>query len=67
VLLVEFFAQGDLEKSLGYPLFVLADRDTVVQPKSQVDFISILALPLFEVMKDLIPGKRSGRFFFINP
>ena len=46
-LMQEFFAQGDQEKALGYPVSPLCDRLTTNIPESQVGFISYITKPAF--------------------
>eukprot|EP00929_Paragymnodinium_shiwhaense_P089005 TRINITY_DN49278_c0_g1_i2.p1 TRINITY_DN49278_c0_g1~~TRINITY_DN49278_c0_g1_i2.p1 ORF type:complete len:886 (+),score=216.87 TRINITY_DN49278_c0_g1_i2:176-2833(+) len=46
-LLDEFFAQGDLEKSLGIPVQFLNDRDKLNRPNSQIGFIEFMIAPFF--------------------
>ncbi|KAL1915937.1 uncharacterized protein VTP21DRAFT_6325 [Calcarisporiella thermophila] len=55
VLIEEFTCQGDLEKELHLPVLYMNDRDKVTAADSQIGFISNLALPLFEVVANLIP------------
>lgn len=45
----EFFLQGDEEKRLGLPCSPLTDRDTVSVSKSQMGFIDIIVVPMFEL------------------
>ena len=51
----EFFAQGDIEKSLGMDISPLCDRHSVDLPKSQIDYINYVILPSFIVLQSLIP------------
>merc|ERR1712113_236560 len=44
-VLGEFFLQGDKEKSLGIPVQMLNNRDTVNKPSSQVAFIEFFVYP----------------------
>lgn len=46
-VLEEFFSQGDRERALGHPISPLCDRNLVDKPKSQVDFIDFIVLPMF--------------------
>ena len=55
MLFIEFFDQGDVEKSKGLPVSLLCDRDTTFIPKTQVGFINFIVIPQFELMKSLIP------------
>lgn len=46
----EFFAQGDLETSLGMPISANCDRQTVNVAESQVGFIRFVVEPAYEVL-----------------
>ncbi|XP_053668961.1 high affinity cGMP-specific 3',5'-cyclic phosphodiesterase 9A [Anopheles marshallii] len=54
-LLQEFFAQSAAEKSEGLPVTPFMDPDKVSKPGSQVRFIGLVLLPLFEALGDLLP------------
>lgn len=54
-LLQEFFAQSALEKSEGLPVTPFMDPDKVSKPGSQVRFIGLVLLPLFEALGQLLP------------
>ncbi|XP_055854234.1 high affinity cGMP-specific 3',5'-cyclic phosphodiesterase 9A isoform X1 [Episyrphus balteatus] len=54
-LLQEFFAQSAAEKSEGLPVTPFMDPDKVSKPGSQVRFIGLVLLPLFEALGDLVP------------
>ncbi|XP_006610890.1 high affinity cGMP-specific 3',5'-cyclic phosphodiesterase 9A [Apis dorsata] len=52
-LLQEFFKQSDAEKLEGLPVTPFMDRDKVTKPSSQVSFIGLVLLPLFEALGEL--------------
>lgn len=54
-LLQEFFAQSAAEKSEGLPVTPFMDPDKVSKPGSQVRFIGLVLLPLFEALGQLLP------------
>ncbi|KAI9590764.1 hypothetical protein GQX74_008931 [Glossina fuscipes] len=54
-LLQEFFAQSAAEKSEGLPVTPFMDPDKISKPGSQVRFIGLVLLPLFEALGDLVP------------
>lgn len=54
-LLQEFFAQSAAEKSEGLPITPFMDPDKVSKPGSQVRFIGLVLLPLFEALGQLLP------------
>uniref|UniRef100_A0A2M3ZYU2 Phosphodiesterase n=1 Tax=Anopheles triannulatus TaxID=58253 RepID=A0A2M3ZYU2_9DIPT len=54
-LLLEFFAQSAAEKSEGLPVTPFMDPDKVSKPGSQVRFIGLVLLPLFEALGELLP------------
>ncbi|KOC64183.1 High affinity cGMP-specific 3',5'-cyclic phosphodiesterase 9A [Habropoda laboriosa] len=58
-LLQEFFKQSDAEKSEGLPVTPFMDRDKVTKPSSQVSFIGLVLLPLFEALGELLPELQS--------
>ncbi len=43
----EFFSQGDLEKAMGNKPQVMMDRERAYIPKLQIEFIDIIALPVY--------------------
>jgi 3',5'-cyclic-nucleotide phosphodiesterase len=49
LLMEEFFKQGDMEKSRGYPISMYCDRSNTNIGKSQAGFLRNICLPLFEV------------------
>jgi hypothetical protein len=51
----EFFAQGDQEKSLGIPVQMLNDRSKVSIPHSQIGYIEFLMAPLVQAQVSLFP------------
>ncbi|XP_076164165.1 phosphodiesterase 9 [Ptiloglossa arizonensis] len=53
-LLQEFFKQSDAEKLEGLPVTPFMDRDKVTKPSSQVSFIGLVLLPLFEALGELL-------------
>merc|ERR1719191_2682212 len=55
LVLDEFFAQGDQEKSLGIPVQMLNDRDKVNKPNSQIGFLDFMVAPLISVMIRIMP------------
>ncbi|XP_058445968.1 high affinity cGMP-specific 3',5'-cyclic phosphodiesterase 9A isoform X2 [Malaya genurostris] len=54
-LLQEFFAQSAAEKSEGLPVTPFMDPDKVSKPGSEVRFIGLVLLPLFEALGELLP------------
>lgn len=54
-LLQEFFAQSAAEKLEGLPVTPFMDPDKVSKPGSQVRFIGLVLLPLFESLGELLP------------
>ena len=56
LLFTEFFAQGDREKKLGYPVASFMDRDVSIPEKAQSAFITNIVLPLYTVLGDLTPN-----------
>jgi len=50
LVMEEFFLQGDLEKKKGLPVSFLCDRYTTNIPKSQIAFISNIAMPNFKIL-----------------
>ncbi|CRK90132.1 CLUMA_CG003849, isoform A [Clunio marinus] len=54
-LLQEFFAQSAAEKMEGLPVTPFMDPDKVSKPGSQVRFIGLVLLPLFEALGELLP------------
>ncbi|EPB72032.1 3'5'-cyclic nucleotide phosphodiesterase [Ancylostoma ceylanicum] len=55
----EFFSQGDLEKQMGASPMEMMDRDRAAVPKIQLDFMDTVALPVFEMVAELVPEGRS--------
>ncbi|XP_043249700.1 cAMP-specific 3',5'-cyclic phosphodiesterase 4D [Colletes gigas] len=58
-LLQEFFKQSDMEKLEGLPVTPFMDRDKVTKPSSQVSFIGLVLIPLFEALGELLPELQS--------
>ncbi|KAI8054489.1 hypothetical protein BDF22DRAFT_619086 [Syncephalis plumigaleata] len=54
-LLREFAMQSELEKKMGVPVSMPVDDSPVAQAKSQIDFISALAMPLFAAVSQVFP------------
>ena len=51
----EFFAQGDLKKSLDLVPSILYDRETTYVNKSQNGFISFIVKPSFDLLVKVLP------------
>jgi len=51
----EFFAQGDLEKSMGLAVSPFCDRDVVSAPKMQLSFALVICYPLVSAWCALYP------------
>lgn len=47
LLFIEFFHQGDLERSRGTPISYLMDRLSVNIAKSQIGFLDVIIAPSF--------------------
>jgi len=56
-LLQEFWAQGDEERSLGFPISPLCDRESGMETiaKGQLGFVNFLILPFYKTITNLIP------------
>jgi len=52
----EMFRQGDLEKSRGYPVSPLMDRDKDGIAKSQTGFLDAIVLPLYSSFAAVVPN-----------
>ncbi|XP_078683498.1 cGMP-dependent 3',5'-cyclic phosphodiesterase-like isoform X5 [Branchiostoma floridae x Branchiostoma belcheri] len=52
----EFFRQGDLEKSMGYRPHEMMDREKAFIPDLQISFLENIAMPLYRILGDLLPG-----------
>lgn len=63
-LFQEFFAQSAAEKSEGLPVTPFMDPDKVSKPGSQVRFIGLVLLPLFEALGDVLPELND---FIVHP
>ncbi|OHT14644.1 3'5'-cyclic nucleotide phosphodiesterase family protein [Tritrichomonas foetus] len=56
ILNLEFFRQGDLEKSTGIGLTSpLNDRENSDKPKSQIGFYNFICLPLYSIVARIFP------------
>jgi hypothetical protein len=53
--MAEFFAQGDEEAELGFPISPNCDRNETRTPDSQVGFIKFVVEPAYEVLGQFIP------------
>jgi len=52
----EFFAQGDAEKELKLSISPFMDRsNSAPLPKTQTGFIDFIVLPLYNVLRKLLP------------
>ena len=58
LMLAEFHAQGDEEKALGMKVSPLCCRETADVPRSQVNFIKIVLLPLYEAWATYAPAAK---------
>lgn len=56
-IMKEFFAQGDAERTLGLPISMNCDRESVNVNKCQVGFITFLVSPIWKGIAQLIPAK----------
>jgi hypothetical protein len=54
LVLEEFFAQGDLEKSKGIPVSMFCDRENTNINKSQAGFIKNIVLSLYETLNFIV-------------
>ncbi|GAX85340.1 hypothetical protein CEUSTIGMA_g12757.t1 [Chlamydomonas eustigma] len=52
----EMFLQGDLERSRGYPISPLMDRNQIGITRSQVGFFNVIVLPLFKGLASVLPS-----------
>ena len=55
LLHVEFFAQGDLERELNFPISQLFDRHTTNIAKSQIGFFNFIIRPSFQLLSKVCP------------
>lgn len=55
LIFIEFFKQGDLEKSKDLQVSLLCDRNNTNVNKSQIGFISFIVQPTFEALYNVIP------------
>lgn len=56
-IMKEFFAQGDAERTLGLPISMNCDRESVNVNKCQVGFITFLVSPIWKGIAQLIPAQ----------
>ena len=56
LLFMEFFMQGDQEKSMGMPPSMLCDRVTTNIAKAQVGFIDFFIKPPFNSLSKVLVG-----------
>jgi hypothetical protein len=57
-LILEFFAQGDMERSQTLPPSPNTDRLTTDQPTINLNFIDFIVAPLFVAVRGLLPTTR---------
>ena len=55
LIFMEFFKQGDLEKSQGLPISLLCDRTTTNIDKSQIGFMNFVVIQTFDCLIYAIP------------
>jgi cAMP-specific phosphodiesterase 4 len=55
----EFFRQGDAEKACGLPVTPLFDRSKPGVIKSQLAFMDIVAVPLYQAMAQAFPSTQA--------
>ena len=55
LLYVEFFAQGDLERSHNFPISYLMDRHTTNIAKSQIGFFDFIIKPSYQLFVQFCP------------
>ncbi|XP_067009440.1 cGMP-dependent 3',5'-cyclic phosphodiesterase [Anabrus simplex] len=51
----EFFKQGDMEKSMGNNPLEMMDRDKARIPELQIQFLSDIVIPVFQLLAQLFP------------
>ncbi|XP_041440590.1 cGMP-dependent 3',5'-cyclic phosphodiesterase isoform X2 [Xenopus laevis] len=51
----EFFSQGDLEKAMGNRPVEMMDREKAYIPELQISFMEHIAMPIYNLLKDLFP------------
>lgn len=56
----EFFAQGDLERQIGLAPNQMMDRQKACVPELQIEFITTVVRPTFEILCTLFP--ETGHF-----
>uniref|UniRef100_A0A8D3DKL8 Phosphodiesterase n=1 Tax=Scophthalmus maximus TaxID=52904 RepID=A0A8D3DKL8_SCOMX len=52
----EFFSQGDLEKAMGNRPSEMMDREKAYIPELQISFMEHIAMPIYKLLSELIPG-----------
>lgn len=57
-VMLEFFVQGDYERSHQMAFSMNCDRETVVIAKAQVGFITFLVAPVFNALATYAPSVR---------
>ena len=55
LLFVEFFHQGDLERSAGRPISYLMDRCDINVAKAQIGFLDVIIQPPFDCLAKVLP------------
>lgn len=55
LVFLEFFGQGDVEKSKGLQVSLLCERETTNINKSQIGFINFVVMPTFEALLNITP------------
>lgn len=55
LIFIEFFNQGDKEKSLNLKPSILCDRETTNVNSSQIYFISVIVKPSFDLLVNIFP------------
>jgi high affinity cGMP-specific 3',5'-cyclic phosphodiesterase 9 len=58
LVIEEFFAQSDLEKTKGLPVAAFMDKTKIIIPQEQINFISKLCMPLYEAATVIFPNMR---------
>lgn len=52
-IMSEYFEQGDDEAKLGLPISPLMDRNKILVPQSQINFVNFIVLPAYSVLHDM--------------
>jgi len=55
LVMQEFWAQGDKERSRGLHVTYMMDREATNVGKSQIGFIDVIVSPVFQAFKDILP------------